>query len=537
MAAYFEPHDTVRLQWSLGPKIAVIIMRKREAHYALGLAFLFLTVGGYTTIHHEMWRDEIQAWLLARDSASVFELFAHLKYEGHPGLWHLFLMPLSRMTHAPVIMQVFHLLITGVTVYLFVRYAPFSGLQKFLFCFGYFVLYEYGVIARNYAFGLLLIIVFCVLFRERYRRFIWIGCVLFLLAHTSVHALILTLAIGFALCCEYLCRNWLSEPLVQEIAAIDDKKPIWIGFALIGIGIITAVLQLNPPPDTGFAVEWKFTYDPEELSKVIHLISRAYLPIPEFSLNFWNKHQLETYSFFQSIQIPFCFLLILCSVQVLLKRPTALLIYLVATFGLLAFFYVKYYGSMRHHGFLFITLLMTGWIYRDCPEISLPFKRLNVLPQRLFSSFFTFIFIFHFIGGMTAVALEDRYVFSYGKQVAEYISEENKQDMVMVGEIDYAASTIVGYLEKDEIYYVHGSRFGSFVRWDDVRIPDIDIPDAQVIEEANTLRTQVSQDILIIMNRPLEPSLITQHNLTLLTQFTGSIVDDEGFYLYLMGAP
>ena len=77
------------------------MMPKKETHYALGLAFFFLAVGAYTTSHHEMWRDEIQAWLLARDSASVFELFAHLKYEGHPGIWHLCLMPLTRITHSP----------------------------------------------------------------------------------------------------------------------------------------------------------------------------------------------------------------------------------------------------------------------------------------------------------------------------------------------------------------------------------------------------------------------------------------------------
>ena len=35
-------------------------------------------------------------------------------------------------------------------------------------------------------------------------------------------------------------------------------------------------------------------------------------------------------------------------------------------------------------------------------------------------------------------------------------------------------------------------------------MPDADIPDLQVIEEANALRTQTSQDILIIMNRALE---------------------------------
>ncbi len=537
MAAYFKPRNPVRAQRCHDSKIAAVTMGKKETHYTLGLTFLFLTVAAYTTSHHEMWRDEIQAWLLARDSASVFELFAHLKYEGHPGIWHLCLMPLTRITHSPVIMQVFHLLIATVTVYLFARYAPFNRFQKFLFCFGYFVLYEYAVLARNYALGVLLITVFCILFRERYRRFIWIGCVLLLLSHTSVHALILTIAIGFALCCEYLCRKRLFKPLAEELEAIGDKPSIWIGFALIGIGIITSVLQLNPPADTGFAVEWRFTYDSTALNNVIKLISRALLPIPEFSLNFWNKHQLETSAVFQAIQIPLCCLLILYSIRLLLKRPTALLIYLIATFGLLVFFYVKYYGSMRHHGFLFITFLMTAWIYRDCPEITFPFKSLSVLPQRLFSAFVTFIFFCQFIGGITAAILEVRYVFSYGKQVAEYIEAEDRQNMTLVGEVDYAASTIVGYLEKDEIYYIHGRRFGSFVRWDDVRMPGVDIPDAQVLEAANSLRTQTSQALLIIMNRSLAPELSEQHNLTFLTQFIGSIVGDEGYYLYLMPEP
>ena len=509
-------------------------MHKKDTYYGLGLTFLFLTVSAFTASSHEMWRDEIQAWLIARDSGSVLDLFAHLKYEGHPGLWHLCLMPLTRITHSPIIMQGFHLLITGTTVYLFVRYAPFNPLQKFLFCFGYFVLYEYAILARNYALGLLLITVFCILFKARYKRFISVGCVLFLLAHTSVHALILTIAIGVALCFEYVCHCCRLDPFFQEGETTAEKRGVWIGFILIGIGITTSVLQLNPPADTGFAVDWKFAYESETLRRVIHLTSRALIPIPEFSLNFWNTHQLETYPIFQSIQVPFCCLLILCSIAFLLKRPTALLLYLVAMFGLLAFFYIKYYGSMRHHGFLFITLVMTGWIHQDCPEIDLRAEILNRVPRWVFAPFFTFIFFCHFIGGVTASGLEHRHVFSYGKQVAEYIRTNDMQDMQIVGEVDYAASTIVGYLEKDQIYYVHGNRFGSFVRWDAAREPDV--TDAEVVESAKTLSGAAAQDILIIMNRALAPDLMAQHNLNLLTEFTGSIVADEGFYLYLMPA-
>ena len=514
-------------------------MENRDKHYALGLTCLFLALGAFTASHHEMWRDEIQAWLLARDSTSVFNLFANLKYEGHPGLWHLCLMPLSRITHSPVIMQMFHLLITGATVYLFVRYAPFNWFQKLLFCFGYFVLYEYAIVARNYALGMLLITVFCVLFRERYKHFIFVGCVLFLLAHTSVHALIVTIAIGGALCCEYVFGSRFFQPLNREIEAIADKRPIWIGFALIGIGITTAVLQLNPPSDTGFAVAWHFNYDAKRVNNILKLISRAYLPIPKITRHFWGSNLLTTYSLFQTVQIPLCCSLILLSVLLFLKRPTALLIYLTGTLGLLTFFYVKYHGSIRHHGFLFLTFLMCCWIYRDSPTINFgPTERddtdsvvdrvLNVSGTVIL----TLLLILHAIGGVIATTMEHRHVFSYGKLTAEYIKSQGMHDHLIVADTDSAASTVIGYLPKRQAYYPHGSRPGSFVRWDKARTHNV--TDQLVIEAARKLRREHSQPVLIILNRAIDAKLRAQHKLSFLVKFTGSVIGNEGFHLYLM---
>ena len=517
-------------------------MDKKDKRYALGLTFLFLTVGAFTASHHEMWRDEIQAWLLARDSTSIFNLFANLKYEGHPGLWHLCLMLLSRITHSPVIMQMFHLLITGGTVYLFVRYAPFNWFQKLLFCFGYLVLYEYAIVARNYALGLLLITVFCVLFKKRYKRFIWVGCVLFLLAHTSVHALIVAIAIGIALCCEYVFGGRFLRPLNQEIKAVEDKRPIWIGFALIGVGIITSVLQLNPPPDTGFAVAWNFSFEMKRVNDIVKLISRAYLPVTRPTLGFWGSNILTTYAFFQAIQVPLCYFLILLSMLLFLKRPTALLTYLISTFGLLAFFYVKYHGSIRHHGFLFLTFLMCYWIYRDCSAINLSKTEQqdtdSIVDRVLNVSgtvIMTLLLVCHAIGGITAIRMEHRYVFSYGKLTAEYIKSQGMQDYPIVAEKDSAASTVVGYLPKRQVYYPRGSRLGSFVRWDNARSHSA--PSKLVIEAAKTLSTQTAQEVLIILNRSLSAKLREQHNLTFLTKFTGSTIGDEGFHLYLMPTP
>ena len=518
-------------------------MNKKDKHYALGLTFLFLAVGAFTASHHEMWRDEIQAWLLARDSTSIFNLFANLKYEGHPGLWHLCLMPLTRITHSPVIMQMFHLLITGGTVYLFVRYAPFNWFQKLLFCFGYFVVYEYTIVARNYALGLLLITVFCVLFRERYKRFIWVGCVLFLLAHTSAHALIVAIAIGIVLFCEYVFGGRFLRPLNQAFKAIEDKRSIWIGFALIGIGILTAVLQLNPPPDTGFAVGWHFNYDANRVNNIVKLISRAYLPIPKPVHGFWGSNLLTTYSVFQAIQILLCYFLILLGVLLFFRRPTVLLTYLISTFGLLTFFYIKYHGSIRHHGFLFLTFLMCCWIYRESPAVNFSKAEqeetgstVNRVLNVAGTAILTLLLICHAVGGVIAVCMEHRYVFSYGKLTAEYIKSQGMQGLPMIGNKDSAVSTVVGYLQEPrQIYYPRSSRFGSFIRWDKARTPSIS--KRRIIEAAKTLSNEKSQDVLIILNGSLSAKRIEQYKLSFLVKFTGSTVRDEGFYLYLMPAP
>ena len=516
--------EHTRLEFHLGFKI----------NYAAGMTVLFLLIGGYAAMHHEMWRDEIQAWLLARDSASLSELLANMKYEGHPALWHLCLMPLSRIHASPIMMQGFHLLIAATTVFLFTRFAPFHWLHKLLFCFGYFALYEYAIVARNYALGLLLITIFCILFKERYKRFLWIGIVLILLAHTSVHALIVTIAIAGALMAEYLyfycCKAGDADAPLPE-----KRRWIWLGFALMGIGIVTAVLQLNPPADTGFAVGWNFRFDIQRVKQMIRLMSNPFFPMPHARQGFWGSSWLNSIAFFQLIRFPLCCFIIGWCVLRFLKRPTALLTYLIATIGLLAFFYVKYGGSMRHHGFLFITFVAASWIYYDCPEINLPFNRLAEFAQRLFGPIFVAILVFHFLGSVNAIRMDSRYIFSNGKRTAEYIRAQGRQDMLMVGDTDFAVSTVVGYLEKKQVYYPKGSRFGSFVRWDRARTHGVS--NEGILKEAETLTVQNGEDALIILNRALGVQLIEQYHLTLLAQFTGSTIGDEGFHLYLMKAP
>ncbi len=51
------------------------------------LLLVFFSLGATLILTHALWQDEWQAWLLARDSRSLAELFHNLRYEGHPALW------------------------------------------------------------------------------------------------------------------------------------------------------------------------------------------------------------------------------------------------------------------------------------------------------------------------------------------------------------------------------------------------------------------------------------------------------------------
>lgn len=132
--------------------------------------------------------------------------------------------------------------------------------------------------------------------------------------------------------------------------------------------------------------------------------------------------------------------------------------------------------------------------------------------------------------------MEHRHIFSYGKLTAEYIKAQGMQGLPMVGNKDSAVSTVVGYLQEPrQIYYPRSRRFGSFVRWDKARTPSIS--KRRVIEAAKTLSNEKSRDVLIILNGSLSAKQIEQYNLSFLVKFTGSVVSDEGFHLYLMPPP
>lgn len=151
--------------------------------FSLSVIFFGFSIIGI--LNHELWLDEMHHWLLGKDSASLIDLWKNTRYEGHPILWNLFLYYLSRFTSNPLWMQLLHISITTAAVVVFLLFSPFSKTFKTIFIFGYFPLYEYNVLSRNYSVGVLLLFICCSLYHQRKAHYVLLSIFLSLAANTS----------------------------------------------------------------------------------------------------------------------------------------------------------------------------------------------------------------------------------------------------------------------------------------------------------------------------------------------------------------
>src|SRR6185503_14787340 len=142
--------------------------------------------------HHEMWGDEIHSWNIAKGSRGFFGLINNSRYEGHPPAWYVILWSISKFTHNLAYVQAVHLIIASLSVFLILFFSPFPLSTRVLIPFGYFFLFEYAVLSRNYAIGVLLAICICLLIRKKFRyKLILYYVLLFLLSNTHLLAILL----------------------------------------------------------------------------------------------------------------------------------------------------------------------------------------------------------------------------------------------------------------------------------------------------------------------------------------------------------
>ena len=196
---------------------------------------------------HENWRDEAQAWQIAKN-LGLGGLFAQLRYEGHPCLWYLILMPFAKLGLPFSCMGLISLAFMSVAAWLVLKKAPFSWPVKLVLVFGSFFVYYYPVISRSYSLIPPLLAVLAVLYPCRKEKGILYGAALAALTQTHVYMAGLSFLLSFFWLCETAADLWKQKQPGENKSALAG-----LGLSLLsGLFLAWELLgstELNPSID------------------------------------------------------------------------------------------------------------------------------------------------------------------------------------------------------------------------------------------------------------------------------------------------
>lgn len=319
----FDQHGAAPDEFALFPRVVFLV---------------YMVLLGVIMYHHELWGDEIHSWNIVKASPSLSALLRNIRFEGHPPLWYLILWPLTRFTHDPVAMQVVQYLIAVSVVFLLLFRSPFPLVARLLLPFGYFLLYEYAALSRNYAIGVLLVCCVCIVLSRPRPKYGWYYVFLFLLSNT--HLIGLILAASF-----------------QVYVLLRTRS--WVHFLLGGLLLLPAAGCILPPPDSqlnaGFWLHW--TRDKPIILAQAPL--RAFFPMPAWwEYHWWNTECL--------LGLPLWLVglcsLALCWLALAVLQGAARVLFLVNVLGTLFVGLVFPLTTSRYCGFLFIGFLAAYWL-------------------------------------------------------------------------------------------------------------------------------------------------------------------------------
>ncbi len=522
-----------------------------------GLIALFFGLGWLGILNHEIWRDEAQAWLIARDSTSLLDLYAHTRYEGHPILWHACLFLITRWTHNPLAMQVFHLLLAVGSVVLIVKKSPFSIVQKGLLSFSYLLFYEYSIISRNYAIGVFLILLFCVFYARRKPAYWLLALVLALIANANAFGFLISLTLASVMLLRLRSeskpsqaaggRHILRVPIDRALPTLAILIVGW-GCSLAQLTRTVALPKTDSPLEVAQAPGSLSAIEMNQVEQAIALINkvtglvdpfaRSYFPMIRFKMHFWTTHLLTDpegigriggLEVGNLIAVTLAAAIVFWTLKALSKTPLYLWLYLSASLSLYSFFVLVYRGSTRHNGHLMIVLIVSLWLATWSTRRKE--ARLQDFSSRarrpiVGGLLLTTLLLFQCVSGVQAYAIDMIYPFSASRAIAQYIQTHQLEDLPLFAQNGRLMTGLISYLET-KAYYAQANRYASFA---DI-LYNIEEETSEIITANVKDFAQQQPEFLIVSINPIDFSAL-ENEVLLLTKVEETIVKSERMYLY-----
>jgi hypothetical protein len=433
-----------------------------EALFCYSLVAAFVVLGVIGVLHHAMWRDETYTWLRARFSSSLRDLYVTARYDVHFMLWDVVLWILTRFTHNCQSMQWLHLALATCSVWVLVRFSPFTRVQKALYCFGYFTMFEYCLIARVYVWIGLLLFSLCAVCARRKDSFVAQAVILFLLSNINVLATIIAFSFVAASVLGYIRRGGVGELWATRKRALILSGVILCA-ALIGDG-----LQSIKPKDALAFQGWPRPITVSNFATALGDVWRGYVPLPRpfphlhlprliWGSNFLLDSEPQTLALGATLSLG----LLAMSIWTLRRSPMAVAWYVFGT-GLMLLFHVVGPGAaVRHDGLYFILYLACLWCGLTWGRDQKPRLSPASLPVRMERFFLPSILAIQVVAGAYAWTLHLMTPFSTSKLAADFIRQHGYASLLIIGSPEVKVTPVTAYLDRP-IYYPDSERYGTF---------------------------------------------------------------------------
>jgi len=455
--------------------------------------------------HHAIWLDEAQHFLLARDSNTLPQLIFACRNEGHPLLWNVILFIITRFSFNVFYMQLIHVLISCVTVFIICK-SNLNTCEKLFIIFGYYIFYEYNIISRNYGISALLIFLLIHTYLQNKEAILKLSIIIFLLANTHLFSLLFSIAFVFT----YIIHH-------KSTFSKQSKTTITAAISIILSGWLLSAYCIHPPD--GYASKF-IAYDSsgyfsvERILKTISACLKGIFYMPDYNA---EGHHFENSIYYLTLNLKtwviYFFSIIAIAIPILILRKSSFATTLFCLFLLiftLAYFFLPLTFGIRYFGFFYIIFITCYWLAHK--QITKCWRRVVLV-----------IFALQFINGIYAFSMGLCYPFSESKTVSNYVKQVRKpHENIFI--LNKSLRPAISAYSGEKYFGVENGQPLSYCLWDTALHDSI---------LKIKLQTALNSDStsLIIANSPFN-NLLDTTKLVTLKAFNNSIMQGEDATIY-----
>lgn len=495
----------------------------KDLRFALVTAAAFFCVNLFFALRHVMWRDEWMPLTVARFTSGYSEFFEHIKYIGRLAFFSLCWL-LEGADGSLGLFKVFIVFASSVGVFVLCRYSPLSKWQKVLFAFGYYPLYEYGTILRDYSVIGALSITCCALLNSARWRPLAFSIVIALLLQTNPFGLALACALGATFVFDAWQKGRLGPELLGNYPAIG-------GGLLVVCSFFAALKTMIPPPDVAEIVLGQPLRQDSHFVRLLESLPfpvRGWLPVPLFGT--WNSQFLDPWPW---TQIFLTFGLTAGIILILWPNKKALFLFSIGMLGLGAVLCHLPWTALRYHGPYFLLLVFAYWTLRSTPsEGKTGFAATGLVAwlRSHASALMTGLLTVHVVVAAMFLLQEQVVPFSGSKEAAEIILKNAPANAPIIGDPDYLMISLAGYLGR-EVYIASREEMGSFTKVDRRRRATM-LPPDELARVVGAQAQKHGRDLVLVTGYEIGMPPEMGKPLGATRSVTG-----ENYFVYLVKAP